>query len=76
MLVRELGEHFGQPGFGEFFYFIGHAEIRLVEFDHARKIDRSGDQHEIAGSAADRFLQFVPLNSAVTMAGNRFVRCG
>ena len=33
MLVRKLGKHFGQAGLGEFFDFIGDAQIGLVDFD-------------------------------------------
>ena len=69
--MRELGKHFGQAGLGEFFDFISHAQIRPIDFDHPREVNGSGDQHEIARSAADGFLQFVPLDSAVTHGGQK-----
>ena len=75
MLAHELGQHFGQAGLGEFFDFIGHAQIGLIDFDHARQVNGSGDQDEIAWSTADGLLQFMPLDSAVAHRGQRFVRC-
>ena len=69
MLVRKLNKHFGQAGLGEFFDFIGDAQIRLVDFDNPREVNGSRDQDQIAGSTVDGFFEFVSLDRAVAHRG-------
>src|SRR2546425_9488075 len=44
---------------------IGHTQARLVEFDHPREVNGSGNQDQIARSVVDGLFQFMPLHGAV-----------